>query len=136
VRRHPFAVGSKPGLLALDDSSKAIVLQLNPAQIEQAKELLKCAGYVVYPERRVLTVEDAHTIAPETLAKTDDVPGMIMVYHLGMAAEIGRRCPSRLVTLSCQPLGSQNLPHGSLLRISAERSGRQRLQEARQPVLG
>jgi hypothetical protein len=36
--------------------------EFDPAKIEQAAALLKQAGYHVYPDQRVLTVEDAATI--------------------------------------------------------------------------
>jgi hypothetical protein len=39
----------------------------DPAKIEQAAALLKQAGYHVYPDQRILTVEDAATIKQENL---------------------------------------------------------------------
>ncbi|HEY2534691.1 MAG TPA: hypothetical protein VGJ20_43420 [Xanthobacteraceae bacterium] len=63
-------------------------------QIEQAKEVLQAAGYKVYHEDRVLTVNDKATIEAHMLdpdkGGSEDVAGMLKVFYVSLGSRMGR----------------------------------------------
>ncbi|HEY2534693.1 MAG TPA: hypothetical protein VGJ20_43430 [Xanthobacteraceae bacterium] len=67
-----------------------LIDEIVPEEIERVKNILKKAGYKVFPEARVLTINDAHTIDPKVLENTEDVPGVVKVFQVSMGGKMGR----------------------------------------------